>query len=105
MVAGHVVQIKSGEELVYKKRHRPLKVLLMDESVITIIADDAGTVAEHCALIAEKLDLPNPEEYSLLVPGNKRWLVSNETLSTQNVDEASMVIFKKKYFVTDMQVR
>jgi talin len=61
-------------------------------------------VAEHVILVAEKLDLPNPEEYSFLVPGNPRWLNSSEPLSQQNVDEGQMVIFKKKYFVTDMQV-
>jgi hypothetical protein len=106
----------------------------MDDSVITVIIDDAGTVADHCVLIAEKLDLPvcglvysdvvvdavcvcvyvclcvsmlstccqqNPEEYSLLKPGSTLWLISNETLSPQGVDETIMVIFKKKYFLTD----
>ncbi len=96
--------VKSGEEIVYKKKHRPLKVLLQDDSVITVIIDDSQTVAEHCVLIAEKLDLPNPEEYSLLLPGSTRWLNASEPLCSQNVDDGSMVVFKKKYFVTDMQI-
>lgn len=96
--------IKSGEEIIYKKRHRPLKVMLMDDSVVTVIIDDAGPVSEHVALVAEKLDLPNPEEYSFLLPGATRWLISADPLSTQNVDEGQMVVFKKKYFVTDQNV-
>lgn len=96
--------IKSGEEIVYRKKHRPLKVLLMDDSVITVIIDDSCTVAEHCVLIAEKLDLPNPEEYSLLLPNATRWLHAGETLASQNIDDGTMVVFKKKYFVTDMQI-
>ncbi len=96
--------VKSGEEIIYRKKHRPLKVLLMDDSVITVIIDDSATVTEHCVLIAEKMDLPNPEEYSLLLPGNPRWLNAAETLCAQSVDDGSMVVFKKKYFVTDMNV-
>ena len=96
--------VKSGEEIIYKKKHRPLKVMLMDDSVITVIIDDSCSVAEHCVLIAEKMDLPNPEEYSLLLPGNPRWLSSAEPLCSQGIDEGALVVFKKKYFVTDMQI-
>ena len=96
--------IKTGDELHYKKKHRPLKVLLMDDSKITVLVDDSKNVASHCKAIADKLGLPNPEEYCMLHPKTGRWLDNSEVLANQGVVITDMITFKKKYFITDMNV-
>jgi hypothetical protein len=55
----------SQDVLIYKKKHRPLKVKLMDDTVKTVLVDDSNTVIEITDVVAEKLSLPNSEEYSL----------------------------------------
>jgi hypothetical protein len=64
--------------LVYKKMHRPLKFKLIDGSVKTVLVDESQPVINIVTAIAERLNIQNPEEYSLArdVSEGDPWYVS-----------------------------
>ncbi|EGG14345.1 hypothetical protein DFA_12115 [Cavenderia fasciculata] len=108
----------------YKKKHRPQKIKLLDETIKTQLIDDSTTVTEIVASIAKKMGIKNPEEYSLLkeapVLDEKElkkqqkegkeadvpveWLKSTQTLSEQGVVETDILVFKKKFFFNDANI-
>lgn len=49
----------------YKKRHRPLKVVLLDESTRTCLIDSTKNVKKIVIAIGERLGLKNADEYAL----------------------------------------
>jgi talin len=49
----------------YKKKHRPLRVILMDESQRTVLIDDSHTVGQIIKVICARINLSNPDEFSL----------------------------------------
>lgn len=53
----------------YKKKHRMLKVKLVDGACKTVLIDDSSTVGEIAAVVCKKVQINNPEEYSLRVEG------------------------------------
>jgi hypothetical protein len=55
--------------LEYKKKHRMMKVKLVDGSVKTLLIDDSETIQEIQNVICKKVQINNPEEYSLRVEG------------------------------------
>lgn len=96
--------IDSGSELEYKKKHRPLKIKLMDDSIKTLLINTTLTVGEIVDTIGERLTLSNSEEFSLKVEGRDEWLNSNQTLHEQGISDENMLLLAKKYFVNDSAV-
>jgi len=106
-----------------RKKHRPIKVKLIDETVKTILVDDSLSVEEVVKVIGEKMDLRNPEEFSLAVERsverkNKKgkdgkekaakivtsWLNPRLSLHEQGVADEEVVSLKKKFYVDDDKV-
>jgi len=54
-------------EIEYKKKHRPLKVKLLDETVRTFLIDESSTVADLTEFVGIKMGIKNPEEFSFQV--------------------------------------
>eukprot|EP01134_Creolimax_fragrantissima_P001817 CFRG1817T1 len=59
--------LKSGDLVEYKKKHRPLKVVLMDESQRTVLIDDSQNVGQIIKVICSRINLSNPDEFSLTI--------------------------------------
>jgi talin len=97
--------LKNDDSLVYKKKHRPLKVLIVDGAQRTVIIDDSAVVADIVTTIGRKMALRNPEEYSLQRSSKDRaWLNPQKTLAEQAVSATDSVVLRKKWFVTDSEV-
>jgi hypothetical protein len=79
-----------------------MKVQLMDETVKTVLADRSLTVSKLVDIIGSKLNIKGAEEYSLQQASHQgEWLKENLCLDEQNVGPKQVLLFKKKYFVTD----
>src|SRR3989338_6378279 len=61
--------IQSGMDIEYKKKHRQIKVKLLDDTQKVILVDESSTVAEITLVIADKLSIKNPEEFSIKLEG------------------------------------
>jgi len=57
--------LKAGETLEVKKKHRPIKVKLLDETIRTFMIDESEQVFDIVEMIGKKMSLRNPEEFSL----------------------------------------
>lgn len=92
--------------MIYKKRHRPLKVLLVDTTTKMVLIDDAAPVGDLVTTIGKKMNLKASEEFSLMRLGGEKseWLNPQKTLAEQGVDENEAVLLKKKWFVTDATI-
>ena len=92
--------------LEYKKRHRLLKIKLLDQTQKTILIDDAYSTTDMVAFIGEKMGLKNPEEFSLAVEGSPEgeWLHPHLTLHEQGVSDDAVIVLKKKFFVSDANI-
>jgi hypothetical protein len=62
---------KHKDTLEYKKKHRPLKVKLLDDTVKTMIVDDSMTVEQLVEVIGKKINIKNFEEFSLQTSSEK----------------------------------
>lgn len=49
----------------YKKKHRPLRVILLDESQRTVLIDDSQAVGQIIKVVCARINLSNPDEFSL----------------------------------------
>lgn len=94
-------QVNNNEELHYKKKSVAMKIQLMDETVKTVLADRSLPVSKLIDIIGQKLNIKGAEEYSLQIQGKEGWLKENICLDEQGVNAKQMLLFKKKYFVTD----
>eukprot|EP01117_Protostelium_nocturnum_P014479 TRINITY_DN550_c0_g1_i1.p1 TRINITY_DN550_c0_g1~~TRINITY_DN550_c0_g1_i1.p1 ORF type:complete len:2591 (+),score=755.90 TRINITY_DN550_c0_g1_i1:291-8063(+) len=97
-------ELQPNDELEYKKKHRPLKVKLPDETIKTILIDDTNTVEEIVLAIGEKLNMASADEFSLKLDGAEDWLTQTKPLHEQGVADDTILIFKKKFYITDSQV-
>lgn len=59
--------VKTGDNVEYKKKHRPLKVRMMDHAIKTVLVDESEAVQSIVETICRKIGIANSEEYSLLV--------------------------------------
>lgn len=93
-------------EVHYKKKHRPVKVRLLDDTIKTFLVDESLTIVAIVAVIGEKMSIGNPEEYSLKAEGtaDDDWLNPSLSLHENNVAEDGLVLLKKKFFFTDRNV-
>jgi len=96
--------LKLNDVLEFKKKHRPIKVRLMDDTVKTILMDDSLTVGEIVELIGGKMGIKNFEEFSLQVDGVGEWLNIAQPLHEQGVTDEQQVVLKKKFFVDDANI-
>ncbi|KAJ3049223.1 Talin-1 [Rhizophlyctis rosea] len=117
--------LKSGDALEYRKKHRMLRVKLMDGSTKMVLVDDSSPTSQIVEIICEKIGISNPEEYSVMpenpalqvqgaakTKGGKdlaagdesRWLNPERTLREQGLTEADAIILKKKFFFTDQNI-
>jgi talin len=55
---------KSGDLVEFRKKHRPLKVRMMDNSLKTVLIDESLPVSQLVDAVCRKIGIANPEEYS-----------------------------------------
>lgn len=96
--------LKTGEEVQWKSRNRPIKVKLMDGTVKTVMIDESSSVEALISLVGNRIGLEKTEEYGLQIEGAEKWLNNNQSLQDQNVSEQTVLKFKKRYFVDDLNV-
>ncbi|KAI3637909.1 hypothetical protein MIR68_004558 [Amoeboaphelidium protococcarum] len=125
--------LKSGDSVEYKKKHRPLRVKLMDETMKTVLVDDSQTVQEMTEAICKRIGIANFDEYSLQLDNadgvqtssgsektlkkstragddkekmasGDRWLSPEKSLPEQGVAEADILLLKKKFFFSDQNI-
>eukprot|EP01133_Synstelium_polycarpum_P001416 gene1416-1640_t len=98
--------VSSDSAVDYKKRHRPQKIKLLDETIKTQLIDESTTVSEIVASIAKKMGIKNPEEYSLIKEGASSgdWLKNNQILAEQGILDTDILVFKKKFFFNDANI-
>ena len=63
-------------EVYYKKKHRMLKVKLVDGTSKTVLIDDSSSIGEIAAVVCKKVQINNPEEYSLRVEGKNESMLT-----------------------------
>ncbi|XP_057316525.1 talin-2-like isoform X2 [Hydractinia symbiolongicarpus] len=61
----------NGTELIYRDKHRYLKVKMLDGTIKTVLVDDSQTVAVVLETICDKVGITNVEEYSLFIEEGK----------------------------------
>lgn len=82
----------SGEELHYRKRHRNMKIYLMDGQEKSVLVDESASIRDVCAEICEKLRLEKPyEEWSLTLGSTRSFL--DPVLGLQEQVERDMSCF------------
>jgi len=97
-------ELQPNDDLEYKKKHRPLKIKLQDETVKTMLIDDTDTVEEIVRVIGEKMSMTNADEFSLREEGKEDWLTQSKPLHEQGVPDDAVLLFRKKFFINDAQV-
>jgi len=97
-------ELQPNDDIEYKKKHRALKIKLQDETVKTILIDDTDTVEAIVKVIGEKLSMTNADEFSLREEGKEDWLTQTKPLHEQGVGDDVMLLFKKKFYISDAQV-
>ncbi|GAM16912.1 hypothetical protein SAMD00019534_000870 [Acytostelium subglobosum LB1] len=99
--------LKMNDEIDYKKKHRALKVKLMDETLKTLLIDDSLSVGEIIEIIGKRIGIKNHEEFSLQAEqggATSDWLNHTQPLHEQGVSDEAIVLLKKKFFVDDFNV-
>ncbi|KAJ3396785.1 Talin-1 [Lobulomyces angularis] len=122
--------LKNGDLLEYKKKHRNLKFRTLDGSIKTVVVDETLHVQQLVDIVCARIGITNTEEYSFQpevsdvtnqkggkdVKKNKkqhvaeqiaedaRWLNPDKTLAEQGLGEADIVILKKKFYFTDQNI-
>jgi len=96
--------LQSGNELEYKKKHRQLKIKLLDDTIKTVLVDDSTDVSDITNVIGTRMDIKNPEEFSLKLLTSNSWLNPALTLTEQGIKEDDVLLLKKKFFFNDANV-
>jgi talin len=126
-ISVYFLNLNKKDTLEYKKKHRPLKVKLLDETVKTMIVDDSMSVEQLVEIIGKKMNIKNYEEFSLQTENTQAgrvfllfpladscyvncygagevWLHGLQSLQEQGVTEDQLVVLKKKFFVEDANI-
>ena len=96
--------LKNGDVLLWKKKHRPIKVRLLDASVKAILLDESLPVQQLVEKIGEAINLTNPEEFSLKVEGQQQWLNSMADLAGNGVPDDAILEIRRKYWFADVNI-
>ncbi|KAI8930298.1 hypothetical protein BC831DRAFT_440033 [Entophlyctis helioformis] len=118
--------LKYGDTLEFRKRHRVLKVKTLDNSIKAVLIDESLPVRLVVAAVCERIGILNNDEYSFTLdtvegPSSKKnakkskaaenlytegrsWLNPEKTLREQGISEGDIIILKKKFFYTDQNV-
>jgi len=80
---------------------RDIRVKFPDKSAKTFPVDESKTVSDLAHEIGEKVGIKNPEEFSLQREANETWLNPYQTLQSQGVHDAEILLFKKKFYYND----
>ncbi|PRP77561.1 actin binding protein [Planoprotostelium fungivorum] len=106
--------LKPGDVLDFRTMYTLLRVQFLGPwtTVKTFIIDESKTVAELTREIGEKLEVSNPEEFSLQIQREFNgeyyqgvWLNPNKSLSEQNVDILNTtLLLRKKFFYNDVDI-
>ncbi|KAL5257851.1 hypothetical protein ACHWQZ_G012707 [Mnemiopsis leidyi] len=98
---------RAGDQLEYRKKIRPLRVKMLDDSIKTILIDDSHNVKEVIKAICERIGINNPDEFSLVVenlqaddPKNAT-LRKDKTSGLQERDRKKMETLRKKLHTDD----
>lgn len=98
--------VTNNMTLEFKKKHRPLKIRLVDDTTKLVIIDDSATVREISDMIGEKIGLKSSDEFSLRKPGGLAkaplWLLEQQTLHEQDINpETEELEYAKKFYFSD----
>ncbi len=74
--------IRTGDAVEFKRRHRPLRVCLMDGATKTALIDDTAPVSQIVLAVCERIGISNPEEYSLQTDASNELNSSSSNIST-----------------------
>lgn len=107
----------------FKKRHRQLRIQLLDGTKKIVLVDDSHTVGEIVETIGLRMKIANPDEYSLQFKNPRYesvsdkdskeeaerkkkekpviWLNSKLSLHEQSVPDDAELVLKKKFHYTD----
>lgn len=98
--------ITNGSEVEYKKKHRVLKIQLMDESKKAVMIDSSKPIREVIQVIGEKVMVKDMDEYALrrIGAGESDWLDPDKTLYEEDIPEDEVLIFAKRFFSNDFNV-
>ncbi|KAI9224863.1 hypothetical protein BC828DRAFT_435962 [Blastocladiella britannica] len=114
-------ELPPGELVEFKKKHRTLRVRLLDGTIKTVLIDDSLPVLLLSQSVCAKIGIANADEYSLALENQtdfamaKRtkssdlmddvaWLNPERSLPEQGVDEAATLLLKKKFFYSDQMI-
>lgn len=96
--------LKNGDQLHFKKKHRPMKVKLPDGSIRAIMLDESLPVFKLVENVGEKIDLTHSEEYSFRIEGQSRWLAESQNLAGNAVPDDAILELRRKYWFSDANV-
>eukprot|EP00834_Sanchytrium_tribonematis_P001960 NODE_53_length_30760_cov_1.203712.p1 type:complete len:2138 gc:universal NODE_53_length_30760_cov_1.203712:1939-8352(+) len=118
--------IPSNHVLEFKKKHRPLKLKMLDGTLKTVLIDESLSVQQLVDFCCDKLQINNPEEFSLgmevevdekekqkkekdkelssLTDQAFRWLNPDQALCEQNITNEDVLVLKKKFYFSDQNV-
>ncbi|KAH3762031.1 hypothetical protein Pelo_6141 [Pelomyxa schiedti] len=86
-----------GEEIVYLKLTRTMRVKNIDGNFITAMLDNTTSLSEIGAHLLEPFNLEWTDEYGFQMNG-KVWLDSKLSLTDHNVPETDTLVFKRKFW-------
>ena len=118
--------LKSSDQIEYKKKHRPLRVKMMDDTIKTILVDDSFNVQQLVQTVCNRIGIATPDEFSFTTEAlqnsakivkdvksktphhhqqaGELWLNPDKSLREQGVDESEVLLLKKKFFFSDSNV-
>lgn len=99
-------ELLSGSVVEYKKKHRVLKVKLIDNSNRTVLIDDSASLGEILSVVCKKVQINNPDEYGLRIEGkgDNDWLNNQQGLHDQDVGPDDTLVLGKRFFVFDANI-
>lgn len=98
--------ITSGTELEYKKKHRVLRIQLMDDSTRAVLIDSSKPIRDNIVTIGEKVMVKDMDEYALRKVGSSEgdWLDPDKTLYEEDIADDEVLLFAKRFFSNDFNV-
>ena len=115
--------IRQGDTVEYRKKHRSINIKLVDGTLHSVILDESLPVSKLSEEICDQLGLGNSNEYSLAAEVEEKtqggggllfkrakerlstkWLKPYKTLPEQAITESQSILLKKKFFFSDQSI-